>query len=111
MADRELIAAVLTAGMLPTLEIPPSRVGGRPRPLVRGRPRPLTGAEAEDVQCAVDHAFGLYRLVLNGLGADPFVMEETCRQSKAPADVTRDTDQARETEVRWKRHVTIGFKD
>jgi hypothetical protein len=25
MADRELIAAILTAGMLPTLEIPPSR--------------------------------------------------------------------------------------
>ena len=37
MADRELIAAILTAGMLPTLEIPRSRVGGSPRPLVGGR--------------------------------------------------------------------------
>jgi hypothetical protein len=77
MADRELIAAILTAGMLPTLEIPRSRVGGSPRPLVGGRPRQLTGAEAEDLQRAVDHAFGLYRLVLNGLGVDPFVKEET----------------------------------
>src|SRR5215475_9854705 len=82
MADRELIAAILTAGMLPTLEIPRSRVGGSPRPLVGSRRRPLTGAEAEDVQCAVDHAFGLYRLVLNGLGVDPVVMEKTGRQSR-----------------------------
>jgi hypothetical protein len=82
MADRELIAAVLTAGMLPTLEIPRSRVGGSPVPLVRGRPRPLTGAEAEAVQIAVDHAFGLYRLVLNGLGVDPFVMDKAGRQSR-----------------------------
>jgi hypothetical protein len=29
MADRELIAAILTAGMLPTLEIPRSRLQGR----------------------------------------------------------------------------------
>jgi len=82
MADRELIAAILTAGMLPTLEIPRNRVGGSPRPLIGGRPRPLTGAEAEDVQCAVDHAFGLYRLVLNGLGVDPFVTDKTGRQSR-----------------------------
>jgi len=58
MADRELIAAILTAGMLPTLEIPRSRLQGT--------------AEAHAIQCAVDHAFGLYRLVLNELGADPF---------------------------------------
>src|SRR5262245_45148399 len=102
MADRELIAAILTAGMLPTLEIPRSRAGGTPRPLIGGRPRPLTGAEAEDVQCAVDHAFGLYRLVLNGLGADPF---STNRQPKAPADVTWEFDQTSdsqpETGRRW----------
>ena len=93
MSDRELIAAVLTAGMLPTLEIPRSRVGGSPRPLVRGRPRPLTGAEAEDVQCAVDHAFGLYRLVLNELGIDPFAAAETAGQSQSAADVTHNLDQ------------------
>ena len=89
MPDRELIAAILTAGMLPTLEIPRSRVGGSPRPLVGSRRRPLTGAEAEDVQCAVDHAFGLYRLVLSGLGADPLFMTETSPQPKAPADGMR----------------------
>jgi hypothetical protein len=77
MADRELIAAILTAGMLPTLEIPRSRVEG-------GR-RPLTRAEAETVQRAVDHAFGLYRLVLNGLGVDLFSVDETGGQPQASA--------------------------
>jgi hypothetical protein len=62
MADRELIAAILTAGMLPTMEIPQSRA--------QGKGRPLTNAEADAIQRAVDHAFGLYRLVLNGLGVD-----------------------------------------
>jgi hypothetical protein len=85
MADRELIAAILTAGMLPTVEIPRSRV--------EGRRRPLTGAEAETVQCAVDHAFGLYRLVLNELGIDPFSVAETAGQSQSAADETRDLDQ------------------
>ena len=55
--------AILTAGMLPTMEIPQSRA--------QGKGRPLTTAEAGAIQRAVDHAFGLYRLVLNGLGADP----------------------------------------
>jgi hypothetical protein len=64
MADRELIAAILTAGMLPTLEIPRSRR--------QGRSSRVTAAEAQAIECAVDHAFGLYRLVLNELGADPF---------------------------------------
>jgi hypothetical protein len=54
MADRELIAAILTAGMLPTLEIPRSRL--------QGRSSRVTAAEAYAIQCAVDHAFGLYRL-------------------------------------------------
>ena len=63
MADRELIAAILTAGMLPTMEIPQSRAQ------VKGRL--LTKAEANAIQRAVDHAFGLYRLLLNGLGVDP----------------------------------------
>jgi hypothetical protein len=49
--------------MLPTLEIPQSRA--------QGKGRPLTTAEADAIQRAVDHAFGLYRLVLNGLGVDP----------------------------------------
>jgi hypothetical protein len=56
MADRGLIAAVLTAGMLPTIEIPQSRASGRGGALTR--------AEADVIQHAVDHAFGLYRLVL-----------------------------------------------
>jgi hypothetical protein len=64
MVDRELIAAILTAGMLPTLEIPRSRL--------QGRSSRVTAAEGQAIQCAVDHAFGLYRLVLNELGADPF---------------------------------------
>ena len=64
MADRELIAAILTAGMLPTLEIPRSRL--------QGRSSRVTAAEAQAIQCASDHAFGVYRLVLNELGADPF---------------------------------------
>ena len=64
MADRELIAAILTAGMLPTLEIPRSRLKG-----ISSR---VTAAEGQAIQCAVDHAVGVYRLVLNELGADPF---------------------------------------
>ena len=64
MADRELIAAILTAGMLPTLEIPRSRL--------QGRSSRVTAAEGHMIQCAVDHAVGVYRLVLNELGADPF---------------------------------------
>ena len=67
MADRELIAAILTAGMLPTLEVPQSH---RER-----RSGPLTRAESETIQRAVDHAFGLYRLVLNGFGVDPLAVE------------------------------------
>jgi hypothetical protein len=59
MAGRELIAAILTAGMLPTLEIPQSRL--------RGRMRRLTAAEVEVIQIMVDHALGIYRLVLNRL--------------------------------------------
>ena len=65
MADRELIAAILTAGMLPTMEIPQSRAHGKGRLLTKAE------AEADAIQRAVDHAFGLYRLVLNGLGVDP----------------------------------------
>jgi hypothetical protein len=61
MDDRELIAAILTAGMLPALEIPQSRA--------RGRRGPVTSAEGEAIQRAVDHALGLYRLFLNELGA------------------------------------------
>jgi hypothetical protein len=98
MADRELIAAVLTAGMLPTLGIPRSRVDGG-----RGR---IPYAEARTVQCAIDHAVGLYRLVLDGFEADPFFTEETGRQPKAPAGATRNADQAGhsdgETVLRWK---------
>ncbi len=85
MADRELIAAILTAGMLPTLEIPRSRLDGRPRSVTR--------AEAEAIERAVEHAFGLYRLVLNGLGVNPLSVAETGPQPQAPADTTRHLDQ------------------
>ena len=83
MADRELIAAILTAGMLPTVEIPPSRIQGRRGPIAR--------AEGEAIQRAVDHAFGLYRLVLNELVIDPFASAaEPNAQSRAPAATVRD---------------------
>ena len=88
MADRELIAAILTAEMLPTLEIPQSRAYGS-----RGR---LAVGEAEGIQRAVDHAFGLYRLVLNELGVDPQSTAEISRQTQAPADVTRNFNQTRD---------------
>jgi hypothetical protein len=78
MADRELIAAILTAGMLPTLEVPQTRG--------RARNGPVTRAEAETIQSAVDHAFGLYRLVLAGLGVDPLEsMAGRDAQPQAPA--------------------------
>jgi hypothetical protein len=106
MADRELIAAILTAGMLPTLEIPRSRV--------EGRRRPLNGAEAEAIHRALDHAFGLYRLVLNGLGVDPLSVAETGAQQQAPADVTRNSDQTSHSPVevgaRWE-HSRSAFID
>ena len=107
MADRELIAAILTAGMLPTLEIPRSRLEGRRRPVAR--------VEAEAIECAVDHAFGLYRLVLNGLGVDPVSSVETGAQPKASADMTENLDQRSshlhaETEARWE-HTRSAFTD
>jgi hypothetical protein len=83
MADRELIAAILTAGMLPTLEIPQSRT--------RSRHGPLARAEADTIQHAVDHAFGVYRLVLNRLGVDPLAFEaEPTADPGAPASPARD---------------------
>ena len=74
MGDRELIAAILTAGMLPTLEIPRSRVQGR-----NGR---LNGPEVGAMQSAIDHALGIYRLVLTGLEVDTlaFNADETTAQ-------------------------------
>jgi hypothetical protein len=106
MADRELIAAILTAGMLPTLEIPLSRACGGRGPLVVG--------EAEVIQRAVDHAFGLYRLVLNGLEVDPLSAAETSRQPHAPAVGPRNLDQTSdphtETGARWKR-TRLAFAD
>jgi hypothetical protein len=106
MADRELIAAILTAEMLPTLEIPRSRLEGRRRPMTRG--------EAEAIQCAVDHAFGLYRLVLNELGVDPLSIAENSAQPQEPADVARNLDQRShsytETGASWehKRSTVTG---
>ena len=106
MADRELIAAILTAGMLPTLEMPQSRL--------EGRRRPLTRAEAEAIERAVDHAFGLYRLVLNGLGVDPLSVAEAGAQPQSPADVARNLDQRShsptETGAPWE-HTRSAFTD
>jgi hypothetical protein len=62
MADRELIATILTAGMLPTLEMPRSRL--------QGRMSRLTAAEVEVIQVMVGHAIGVYRSVLNRLEID-----------------------------------------
>ena len=106
MPDRELIAAILTAGMLPTVEIPQSRAQRR-----RG---PLTHDEAGAIQHAVDHAFGLYRLVLNGLGGDPYSMLETGAQPQPSADQTRNLNQANhphsETGAPWE-HARSVFAD
>jgi hypothetical protein len=62
MDDRELIAAILTAGMLPTLPIPERRTESGE----------VTDAEGDRILRAVGHAIGLYRSVLEGLGVDPF---------------------------------------
>ena len=40
MADRELIAAILTAGMLPTMEIPQSRAQVKGMLLTKPKPTP-----------------------------------------------------------------------
>jgi hypothetical protein len=91
MADRELIAAILTTGMLPTLEIPRSRL--------QGRSSRVTAAEGHVIQCAVDHAVGVYRLVLNELGADPFASRaEPGPQPRAAAVRNGATGQPREHE-------------
>jgi hypothetical protein len=106
LADHELIAAILTAGMLPTLEIPRSRLEGRSRPLTRG--------EAEAIERAVDHAFGLYRLVLNGLGVDVPSVAEADAHPQPPADMTRNLDQRNrahaETGAPWE-HTRSAFVD
>jgi hypothetical protein len=60
MDKRELIAAILTAGMRPKISIP-RRASGQ-----------LTEAESETLRRAIAHAVRLYRSVLEGLGADPF---------------------------------------
>jgi hypothetical protein len=83
MAERELIAAILTAGMLPTLEVPQSRA--------RARNGAVTRAEGDAIQSAVDHAFGLYRLVLNELGVDPLTPKAgRDAQTQAPAAATQN---------------------
>ena len=57
MADRELLAATLTAGMLPTLPVP-----GDDDPTER---------EETDFSQAVAHAVSLYRAVLDALSLRP----------------------------------------
>ena len=64
MDDRELIAPILTAGMIPTVEIPRSRA--------RGSAGGVTEAEGQEIQRAVGHAIGIYRPMLEGPGIDPF---------------------------------------
>ena len=53
MADRELIAAMLTAGMLPTV----------PTPVGAGK----TAREEPDFSQAVSHAVSLYRAMLEAI--------------------------------------------
>jgi len=60
MDDRELIATILTAGMLRSMEIPRSRASG------------VAEVEGQEIRRAVGHAMGLYRSVLEGFGVDPF---------------------------------------
>ena len=57
MADRELLAATLTAGMLPAVPAPP--IGK------------LTDREEAEKSQAVVHAVSLYRAVLEALGVRP----------------------------------------
>jgi hypothetical protein len=106
MADREFIAAIVTAGMLPTLEIPRSRLEGRRRTVTRG--------EAEAIECAVDHALGLYRLVLNGLGVGTRSVGEVDAQPHAPTERTRDLDQRSNSHAEagapWE-HTRSAFTD
>jgi hypothetical protein len=64
MDDRELIAAMLTAEIMPILPVPRSRA--------HGSRAPGAEAEGEAIQRAVGHAIGLYRSFLGGLGVDPF---------------------------------------
>ena len=59
----EVIAAILTAGMLPTIPIPES--------LHRGRLTEAEEVEGEALQRAVDHAVKLFRSVVEALGVDP----------------------------------------
>jgi hypothetical protein len=80
--DREPIAAILTAGMLPTLPIPQSRS--------ESVTAPVTDAEGEAIQRSVGHAIGLNRSVLEGRGVDPFAglpgHNTSRQQSLAPPD-------------------------
>ena len=64
MADRELIAAILTVGMLPTIPVRRSRA--------RGRSGPVTDVEGDAMNRREGHALGFFRSLLEGLGVDPF---------------------------------------
>jgi hypothetical protein len=57
MADRELLAATLTAGMLPVVPAPPMSK--------------MTEREEAEISQAVAHAVRLYRAVLEALSARP----------------------------------------
>jgi hypothetical protein len=61
MDNRELIAAILTAGMLPTLPVPENRT-----------PTGRVTDEEGDTILRADMRSAFYRSVLDGLGADPF---------------------------------------
>jgi hypothetical protein len=60
MDNREIIAAILTAGMLPTLPVPGSFQRGPP-----------TESEEEELQRTIGHAISLYRAVIEGLRLQP----------------------------------------
>jgi hypothetical protein len=61
MDDRKLIAAIITAGMLPILPIPESRTPSGA----------VTDEEGDGLLRAVGHAVGLYRSVLEGVWGGP----------------------------------------
>ena len=58
MGDRELIAAILTAGMLPRPPVPENRTPSGE----------VTNTEGDRILRTVGHAIGLYRSVLEGPG-------------------------------------------
>src|SRR6516165_7517125 len=98
MGDHEIIAAILTAGMLPTLEIPRNRVQGR-----SGR---LSGPEVAALQSATDHALGIYRLILNGLEVDRLASNAEEPEAKPAPGMGRHANPPVKSTSRYEHEAT-----